>query len=66
MLCKVRAEFSLSRWLMLITQTSSAYAEPFRFAINHKRSCLNIGEPASPCMLLRMAYIVAEADSLPT
>jgi len=45
---------------MLTAQTASTQLKLLRFPVNHNSGWLDIGKPASPGMLLRMAYPMAE------
>jgi hypothetical protein len=45
---------------MLTAQAAGTHIKLFRFPIKHNCSWLDIGQPASSGMLLRMAYPMAE------
>ncbi|OGO60038.1 MAG: hypothetical protein A2Z36_01090 [Chloroflexi bacterium RBG_19FT_COMBO_48_23] len=45
---------------MLTAQTASTQIKLLRFPVKHNSGCLDIGKPAPPSMLLRMAYPMAE------
>ena len=58
------AELGSYTILVLRSQTASAYANPFRFAVIVHGSFLNIGMPPMPGMSHRKAYSVTRLSRL--